>query len=255
MPQFKRFLLNMRHSIISILVTLFLISNVGSQTIEPSSNVEKRVLQMEFETLYSVEQDTKQKNTSWSLPNVLLRYGLSDNVELQLHTPFTKERCFENNGLTSNVFEFSEVELGLSVNLWNQNRLLPEAAIMVRAISPTESFSFDTLGNMVSLNLSHSISQKVRLGYNLGTTTNMAQNTTGFFVLNIAYEPNARVHYFLENSTNFDIDAMKSNCLGLGVGFNLNANMAIDFSAANSLLHSMFYTGAILTWAIDTKKH
>lgn len=233
---------------------VFVCCRLLGQTVEPSTAVGKGTLQLEFETLYSVEKSTALKNTTWNIPNILIRYGLSDKIELQLHTPFTKDRCFENNGLTSTIFSFKEVELGVSYNLWGQKNIRPEVAIMVRAIAATESFGFKEIGNMVSLNFSNAIGQKFTLGYNLGTTTDLDKHTTGFYVLNLDYAPNAQTHFFVENTVNFNLDSMQSNCIGLGVGFKLGENLSVDFSAAHSLLHDMFYTGAIVTCAINTKK-
>lgn len=233
---------------------VFISSKSIGQIVEPSSVVEKNILQLELETLYSIEKKASQKTTSWDIPNILIRYGLSDNIELQLHTPFTKERYFEYNELTTNIFKFEEGEFGISINLWGQNKFLPETAIMARIVSSTNTLKFNELGNIVSLNFSNLVSKKLRLNYNIGTTTNIKKHTTGFYILNISYEPNSQVHYFLENSSDFTLNNVESNSLGMGFGLNLSNNLAMDFSATRSLNHDMFSTGVILTWAINTKK-
>ena len=174
---------------------VFISSKSIGQIVEPSSVVEKNILQLELETLYSIEKKASQKTTSWDIPNILIRYGLSDNIELQLHTPFTKERYFEYNELTTNIFKFEEGEFGISINLWGQNKFLPETAIMARIVSSTNTLKFNELGNIVSLNFSNLVSKKLRLNYNIGTTTNIKKHTTGFYILNISYEPNSQVHY------------------------------------------------------------
>ena len=46
------------------------------QTVEPSRNVKRNNLQLEFETTYSVENESVNKTTSWNIPNILIRYGL-----------------------------------------------------------------------------------------------------------------------------------------------------------------------------------
>jgi hypothetical protein len=227
---------------------------LSGQTVEPSSNVLKNNLQLEIETLYSVEKESSMKTTSWNVPNVLIRFGLSKNVELQLHTPFTKERCFINQELTSNIFKFNEVEFGVSFNLWKQNKFIPEAAIMARMVAPTINFSSLGIGNIVSLNFSNVITSTLSFNYNIGTTTSVDKNTTGFYVLNVGYEPNSKIHFFIENASGFTFNNIESNCLGTGFGVNITNNWAIDFSMAKSLKNNMFYTGAILTWVINTKK-
>ncbi len=243
-----------RHDLGFIILTVLLIHlKLVCQTVEPSRNVEKNNLQLEFETNYSVENETVNKTTSWNIPNILIRYGISDNIELQLHSPFTKVRCFENSQLISNIFEFNEIEFGVSVNLWKQNKLIPETAIMARMVSPTKEFKRNTIGNIVSLNFSNVISNNMSFNYNIGTATDIDKNTYGFYVMNISYELNPKAHFFIENTGIFNKNT-ESNCLGTGFGFNLNSSLAIDFSMAHSLNNKMYYTGAIVTWVINTHK-
>jgi hypothetical protein len=236
-----------------IFFVLLLPLKLIGQTVEPSRNVKRNNLQLEFETTYSVENESVNKTTSWNIPNILIRYGISDNIELQLHTPFTKVRCFENGQLTSNIFEFKEMEFGVSVNLWKQNKLLPETAIMARIVSSTQDINTGALGNIVSLNFSNAISNKMSFNYNIGTTTDIDKNTYWFYVMNISYELNSKTHFFVENTGMFN-ENTESNCLGTGFGFNFSSSFAIDFSIANSLNNKMFYAGAIVTWVINTNK-
>lgn len=237
-----------------IFTIVFMSFELVGQTVEPSSCIVANILQLEFEILYSVEKNPPQKTTSWNIPNILIRYGLLENIELQLHTPFTKERCFVENKLTTNVFEFNEIEMGLSINLWKQNRYLPEAAVMARIVSPTEVFNFNALGNIVSFNFSNQMTKKIALNYNLGTTTSIEKRTTGFYIINISYQSNSQLRFFIENSSNFNFNRTESNCLGTGFGVNLMNNISVDFSFSQSLKNKMFYTGVILAWAINTQK-
>jgi hypothetical protein len=223
------------------------------QTVEPSRNVAKHNLQLEIETTYSVEKESKNKTTSWNIPNILIRYGLSNNFELQFHTPFTKERCFENNQLTSNIFKFEEMEFGASVNLWKQNKIIPETAVMARLVLPTKNFNSNGFGNIISLNFSNVIWNNISLNYNVGSTTNLNKNTFGFYIVNFSYQSTNNLRFFIENSGMFNKNT-ESNCLGTGFGTNLSHSIGIDFSIAKSLKNNMFYSGAIITWVINTNK-
>jgi hypothetical protein len=240
--------------IVFISVIIFMHIKLISQTVESSKSINKNDLQFEFETLYSKENEYQKETTSWNVPNILVRYGLSENIEIQLHTPFTKERCFENNELTTNIFKFQEIEIGASINLWSQNKLIPEAALLVRVISPTDEFSYKRFGNIVSLNFSNTVSNTISFNYNIGTVTDNEKNKTVFYILNICYEPNSKIHCFIENTNSFAFDKTASNCLGTGLGVNFGSNFTVDFSVAKSLKHQLFYSGAIITWVINTKK-
>lgn len=240
--------------ILSIFLLVFASYGLVGQAVEPSSSIQMSNMQLEFEALYSVENESLIKEASWSIPNILIRYGLSNNIELQLHTPFTQVRCFENNQLISNVFTFEEMEFGVSVNLWKQKKLLPEAAIMGRLVSPIGNFNSKGFGHILSLNFSNVLSNKTSISYNVGTTTDVDKNTFGFYIVNVSYQSNSNLRFFIENSVMFN-KSVKSNCLGLGFGFNIINNISLDFSIAKRLKSTMFYTGAVLTWVIKTKNN
>lgn len=237
-----------------VLITFLFLFKLNAQTVEPSSGINKKAIQFEIETLYAVEQASSTKTTSWNVPNVLVRYGLTNNIELQAHSPFTKERCFVDNQLTSNVFKFEEFEMGASINLWKQHKLIPEAALMARVILPTSSFKPNHVGNIVSLNFSHLVSNKFLLNYNIGTTTNLDKYTTGFYVVNVTYQKTPNLRFFIENNVGFTFDKTESNCLGIGFGVNVSNSFSIDYSIAKSLKSNMYYTGVIAAWVINTNK-
>lgn len=238
-----------------VIYMMFLLqTKLLGQTVEPSRGVGAYQLQLEVETLYSVDKDNTAKITSWNLPNILMRYGLTNDIELQLHTPFTKERCFVNNKVTSNIFKFDEIEVGASFNLLDQKNWFPEAALMARVVLPTNGFGNQGIGNIISLNFSNTISKSFSLSYNLGTTTNTNKKTSGFYVMNMSYQINSQVQFFIENSSGFTFKNMESNCMATGFEVVMSPFCMIDFSVAKSLKNKMYYAGAILTWAINTKK-
>ena len=240
----------MKFQINVIIILLFYNLIAIAQTVEPAETIEKTNLEIEFEAVYSSEKENTNKNTSWDIPNISIGYGLTDNLELQLQTHFTKERCFENNELTSNVFKFEEVEIGFLVNLWKQKGIIPEAAIMARIISPTKTFNFTKLGYITSLNFSNLLSEKISLNYNIGNITNIDKNTTSFYVVNATYEPNSILHFYIETLSDFSYKKGESNCIGTGFGINLNKHFSIDLSARKNLKHRIYMAGVVLTWVV-----
>ena len=100
------------------IVWLLCTVSVCAQTVEPSSGVGKRTLQLEFESLYLMEKEGTEKVNSWSIPSVLMRYGVSDVVELQLNIPFLKEYTFEDENILSSRTFLDNIQAGVSVNLW-----------------------------------------------------------------------------------------------------------------------------------------
>jgi len=229
-------------------------TNLIAQTVEPSSAIEKNLLQIELESLYAVQKEDGVKMISWSIPSALFRYAIFNGLELQLNTPIIKEKLWENDHLVHSLNKFDDVQLGFSVNLWKEKKLLPEASIMVRAILPTDSkFEINKIGKICSLNLSNSITNKISLNYNLGYAIEVDNSKSGFYIANISYEANSKVHFFIENFGDFTEEKLISHNLNTGVGYNFNENFIVDLSVANGINHNLFYVGGIVTWVINTK--
>ncbi len=226
-----------------------------SQTVEPSSTIGKNMLQIEIESLYSIQKEASIKTKSWSIPSALFRYGLLNGLELQLNTPIIKEELWEKKHLIHSLNKFDDIQIGFSMNLWKQKNTLPEASVMVRAILPTDSsFELNKFGKVISLNLSNVISEKVSLNYNIGCAVETDKSKSGFFITNLSYELNSKIHFFTEYFGDFTNDKLLSTNINIGGGYNFNNQLTFDLTIANGIDHQMYYIGGIVTYAFNTKK-
>lgn len=233
-----------------IIIPLF----CNSQTVEPSSTINYKTLQIEIESLYANQKEHNIKQTSWSIPSALFRFGAFKGVEIQLNTPIIKEQLWENDHLIHSLHKFDDVQFGLAINLWPENNILPETSLMIRAILPTNSkFNLEKMGKICALNFSNTISNTLNLQYNLGYALETDNTKSGFYIINLGYEASENWHFFVENFGDFDQKKLISTNLNFGGGYNFNEKMAFDISIANGLNHSMFYIGGILTFIINTK--
>ena len=141
---------------------LFLIyQNTSAQTAEASSTIAKNIFQIELESVYTVQKEDDETMKSWSIPSALFRFGVINGLELQLNTPIIKEELWENDHLVHSLNKFDDIQFGLSLNLWKQEHIFPEASIMLRSILPTDSkFKDAKIGYIISLNLANSLSLK-----------------------------------------------------------------------------------------------
>lgn len=242
-----------------LFLTLFTIILINfhsfSQTVEPSATIDKNILQIELESLYTTQKEDSKKMKSWSIPSALFRYGLFEGFELQLNTPIIKEELWENDHLIHSLNRFDDIQIGFSVNLWKQQKFIPEASLMVRAILPTDSkFELNKIGKICSFNLSNSISEKFSFNYNIGYVLETDNSKSGFYIANIGYNANSKLHFFIENFGDFSNEKLISHNINTGVGYNFNEKFILDVSVANGLNHNMFYVGGIFTWIINTKK-
>lgn len=240
----------------ALLALFAILHNIQSQTVEPSAAINKNTLQIEIESIYSIQKVGSEKTISWSMPNTLFRYGLLNGFELQLNIPIIKEQLWKNDHLAQSLNKLVNLQVGFSVDLWKEKKLLPEASIMVRVILPTNKiFELDNIGKIISLNLSNKISKNLSLNYNIGHIQGADNTLSCFYIVNISYQTTAKLHFFIENFGDLHHQSLKSHNLNIGSGCNLSNNLILDLSAAKNLTNNTLYFGGILTWIINTKKN
>ena len=194
----------MKKNIPLALLLVFLYLNIAAQTVEPSASVDKNTLQIELESLYSIQKEGSEKMKSWSIPSALLRYGLTNTIELQFNAPLIKENLYKDDHLIHSLHKFDDIQIGLAVNLWEQHKIVPETSLMVRAIVPIKSgIRLNTIGHVISLNLSNKLTNKLSLNYNIGLVTELQNSTGGFHIVNLCYLLNSKTHFFIENFGDF----------------------------------------------------
>ena len=226
-----------------------------SQTVEPSSSVDKNIFQLELESIYSIQKEGSEEMKSWSIPSVLIRYGLSNSIELQFNAPLIRENLYENDHLIHSLHKFDDMQLGLSVNLWKQDKLLPETALMVRAIVPIDKgIKLQEIGKVISLNFSNKLTKKLTLNYNIGLVNETESTSSGFYITNLCYAISAKTRVFIETFGDFSNHYKASHNINIGGGYSLRENLCVGFTVANGINHNLFYTGCILNWSINTKK-
>ncbi|MDO9274697.1 MAG: hypothetical protein Q7T92_04000, partial [Lutibacter sp.] len=107
------------NKIIYAIFVLFAIQhNIQSQTVEPTTAINKNTLQIEIESTYSIQKETSEKITTWSIPNSLFRYGLLNGFELQMNIPIIKEQLWENDHLLQSLNKLDDLQVGFSADLW-----------------------------------------------------------------------------------------------------------------------------------------
>ena len=245
----------MKSLLITLTLTLVCFSSFA-QTSEPSSGIEKNNLQIELESLFTRQREASELIKTWSIPSVLIRYGLFNGVELQFNTPVVKEKLYENDHLIHSLHKFDDSQIGLSIDLWKQHKFLPEAAIMTRLILPTKlDLRKEHFGKVVSLNLSHQINDKLSFTYNIGCVNETSNVSSGFYIYNINYDLNEKFHLFIEEFADFGSHQTAFHNMNFGFGFAINDKLGLDLSTAKGINHDMFYVGGILFYKFNLKSN
>ena len=230
-----------------VVIWLLYTISLSAQTVEPSRGMERSRLQLEFESLFLIEKEGAEKVNSWSIPSVLMRYGLSDMIELQLNVPFLKENTFEGDNMLSSRTFLDNVQVGVSVNLWNEKGLLPEAGLMARALIPIYDYQIENIGSLLALNFSNTLTDQLSLNYNLGWIRDQSGDS-GYYIANMSWDISSTVHTFIEffGSTYNNLNI--NHNINSGIGFNLGDSFCLDLSVASGLNHDMTFFGGVLSY-------
>lgn len=172
-----------KHTLITVILTITFSAIAQEDTFdtivtdrpdatEASSTVGKGVLQFETGGLYESFEENNVKSENYTYNTMLMRYGILDNVELRLGWNFIEGITSINGNKLDNVMSgLSPLLLGLKLDIAKENGIMPEIAL-IGHIFPVFSASADYrpefTGMDFRLSLSHTLSEKSSLGYNIG---------------------------------------------------------------------------------------
>ena len=112
---------------------------------EASSTVGQGVIQLEtgYTFFYNDDDTTGDKTRTHTTPEVLLRLGISDSVELRLAWTYVWEEM-ENAGVLSQRDGGSDIGIGAKIELREQCCWIPEQAILIGGSVPAGADSFSS---------------------------------------------------------------------------------------------------------------
>lgn len=139
---------------------------------EASSTVGKGVLQFETGGLYESFEANNIKSEDYTFNTMLIRYGILDNLELRLGWDFVEGVTTVNGNKLNNVMSgLSPLLLGMKIDIAEENGAMPEIALIGHVFpifSASADYRPEYTGVDFRLSLSHTLSEKSSLGYNIG---------------------------------------------------------------------------------------
>lgn len=219
---------------------------------ESSRTVPHKSIQIETGFLMVVEQPnepTEFKNILYQFPATLVRFGIFENVELRLFNQFVNERSNNPSLILKerSTYGIDNLQLGTKINITTEKGLRPEIALLSHIVLPlgSEQFKNDkTLFNLV-FSLSHTLSNKFSLGYNLGWTSNdINLKGSGTYTLAIGYTISPKLGFYAEGYG--ALQNLETLTLGLDGGFAylLKNNIQLDLSAGKSITENDYFVSA-----------
>lgn len=148
-----------------------LVTDRPDQT-ESSVVVPHKTLQLETGFVLESKESDEQKHKNYALNTSLFRYGLLENTELRLGFEYLKEDHLVKANDSSIIRNgFGPLYTGFKTYIVEEKGILPEIAFlgaMVLPFSANKDFKPEYPAANLRFAFSHTLTEKLSLGYNLG---------------------------------------------------------------------------------------
>jgi len=176
-----------------------------------------------------------------SLPGVLLRYGVLNNLELRMELKNAKVTT-EANGNSSITNGISPVTLGFKMKASEEKGLRPSIGFIISFSLPnmaSKEFKNDFVGTNINLVLENSVTDKLTAGYNIGAEWDgNTPEPTFFYTLSLGYEFTKRVSGFAEVYGFAPEKTRADHRFDFGLSFLALNNLSFDASAGVGITYN-----------------
>ena len=223
---------------------------------ESSVTVEKKNFQIESGALYFV--DSEESINKFIAPSILIRYGITNSIELRmaLHYETTKVSLI---GLNEKYSGFNDLEFGIKFQVLNKIDQNIKIAFLTHFLIPTatKELTTNSTGFINKLAISHNLTSKIGLGYNIGYSFVEKENSLTYS-LALGYSISNTIGVYIEPYGSWAEQGQFETNFNTGFTFLINPNFQLDVSYGTGLNNKMNYFSTGFSWKIDnflTKKN
>lgn len=240
----------MKYLLVFLLVSLpfeaqNIITDRPDQT-EASSIVPVNSLQIEMG--FISERINQGEEKSVAFPSTLLRYSFNDVIELRVFNQYENYSSRLQNGSTKGL---SDLEIGGKFQVFKRDSCITEVAFITHAVLPTAKniLSNKTLGVITKLSVSHSLLNRLGIGYNLGYS--FLDKTHAFtYSLALGFSITDKIGCYLEPFGIYSENGFFESNFDGGLTYLLRQNLQLDASYGFGLNHTMNYISLGFSWNI-----
>ncbi len=220
---------------------------------ESSSTIPKGSLQIESGILVGFVENNNFSIRTIVAPTTLFRYGLTKGIEIRVVNQYVN---LKNDETSENITGIADLEIGTKIQIFKKEGVNTEVAFLSHLVLPTGSkeVSFDKVGTINKLSISHGINDKLSVGYNIGY--NYFGIEKGFITYSVAlgYSISEKVGIYIEPYGEIGIlDEYLSN-FDAGLTYLIKDNFQVDFSFGTGINYTMNYISAGFSWNIGPSK-
>ena len=231
-----------------IILILVLFSNkaVLSQfQFEPPEPIEKAGIQAEMQVIYeNIENNGYIKNNNITHPSFLLRYGISDKIELQMNLQFMTEHIKQINDATLSYEHhyhtgIQPLKAGIKFSFSGENESLMPAAAMLLNITVPNLASSKFRSSHIAPEIILSASKKIKNITIAGNTGLLwdgeSASPAEFYIIAFSYSPIKNISMFAEAYGYLKNDIPADNRIDAGLSFFVSDNLQVEIAAGVGL--------------------
>jgi hypothetical protein len=232
-------------SIISLFILLFIFSSAKiysqAEQIEPdrpdqtdSPNIIPiGFLQLETGVVYEKDVTDNVQTKNFTIPNILIRYGVLKNFELRLTLNNVQYKTTVDN-VSNEVNGLQPLSLGFKLKIFEGKKWIPNSAIEANFTFPkiaSKNFQTDFFSPSIALNLSNNLSNTFSLGYSLGARWDGVSPETNFFYSSsFGISLSEKVSGFFELYGNLPEKTKADHRLDFGLTYIALNNLSVDIA-------------------------
>lgn len=173
----------------------------------------------------------------FSVNNSLLRYGLSDKVELRFYQEFYTDRLVSDGSTAfSNSLTFAPTMIGAKFNLVRNNPNLPDIGLITSFGGGVFEDTGNGLQSDIRFAFDGNLSDKIAISSNLGVAlSNGFDFVTPFYTLNLGHGVNDKLGVFIEAYGAFPEGGNSDHSMDAGVTYLVNSSLQLDVYGGTGL--------------------
>ncbi|MEJ2596378.1 MAG: transporter, partial [bacterium] len=233
----------MNKSILWFILLLFIFSNIEAQILtdrpdqtESAATVPGGSLQVESGLFLGYEEYTNPSARILLLPTNLFRYGLADIIEIRLVSQFLSLKVEDET-----YQGIDDLQIGTKIRLLGGSDRNTQIAFLTHLLVPTgtNGVSIENFGTINKLSISHTLTENMGLGYNVGYDYFGFGKGIIVYSLSLGIGINERLAIFLEPYGN--VPDLEEFILNFDTGFTFlaNDNLQFDFLFGTGITHRM----------------
>jgi hypothetical protein len=216
-----------------------LVTDRPDQT-ESSIVVPLRSLQIESGFVYALDENPLARAKNISYNTTLMRYGLLENMEMRLGIEYAGEEVTDQStGKKTSSYGFSPLYTGLKLQITHEKGFMPEIAFLAGLELPfTAHKTFKTSHTAANMrfSLSHTLSERFSLGYNLGAEWDGDTPVPSYFYsVALGLSITGKAGAFIEFYGLIPEKGISTHLIDGGITFLIKQNLQLDASGGLGL--------------------